>query len=90
MHPHEGVGGGDGSRRREKWEEKREHKKKQSLVQVRRSPHAATVTESVAQGSDCTVTAGAAATRTDTLWAHNPLCLETEGGRQQGIGQNKI
>ena len=72
------VKGGDGSNGnrkgyvRSRWQ-------KQPWNQVRRPSNAATVSESVAQGSDCTVTAGAAATRTDTLWAHNPLSLETEG-----------
>ena len=74
------TGGGDGRRRREQREENRNTRRrwqKQPLSQVRRPSNAATITESVAQGSDCTVTAGAA-TRTDTPWVHNPLSQERE------------
>ena len=74
------VRGGDGrsgSRKgnvRSRWQ-------KQPLSQLRRSSNAATVTESVAQGSDCTVTAATVATRTDTLWAPSPThCLSRQKG----------
>ena len=37
----------------------------------------------MARGWDCRVTSGAVATRTGTVWAHNPSSLETDGGQQQ-------
>ena len=66
------VRDGDGNSGRRK-RNVRSRRQKQTLGQVRRPSNTATVTESVAQGSDCTVTAGSAATRTDTLWVHKPL-----------------
>ena len=63
------MGAGDGSSERRK-RNTRSRWEKQPLSQVRRPSNTATVTEFVAQGSDCPVTAGAAATWTDTLWTH--------------------
>ena len=84
------MGAGDGSSGRRK-RNARSRWQKQPLSQVRRPSNAVTVTEYVAQGSDCTVTAGAAATRTGTIRAHNPLSLETEGtGRQHQLSRQAI
>ena len=62
----------------------KEHKKQMAETTAkpgRKTFNGATITESVAQGSDYTVREGAAPTRTDTLWAPNPLFIETEGGQ---------